>query len=784
MRRLALPLGLLILAIAWIIVDPRGDSSGDSNPASPRSPAAAETEFDLPKGESTAIPEEIEAAPKESRDLTTPPAPRVSGVVLDEARSPVPNATIECAPHSVERDPLVPRPWQFVAETDANGRFEGPVTDIWFSVRATATGFPRVVIDHLEADQFVEVVLRSPGFVTGTVVTRSGPAPSGTLVHFRRSGDGARLGRAELDEDGTYRSPPLPRIPVGITVVAPGHPVTGATVSLDHTPHATRDFMLQAGCVTRGVVRDATSGEPVAHADVRVESGEVSETRADADGRFVLRGLEPVGLLILSAEAPGYARVHQSIDPQGAAEFELVLELSRGVTIDGRVEWPDGTPAVGADVSCLVQSLERTHRWHAGRTDSKGEYSIPNVATRCRVEVFARHGRRVAHDKFAVELDDTEAPPLVLTESAVLEGVATRGGEPVADAAIVVVFEGALSNRSGRWTRTRADGTYRVVGMPPGEVRVTLHDSIGERPTRDATLFPGESTRLDFALDPIDPQRSGRLTGRVTTESGWPVSASVRAAERDRDGPGSRTVSAGSGYFNMNGLDPDAEYQLTVSSPFAVDGVWYKPAVVNDVRSGDHCSVVLLPAAIVSGQVRGAEGAVVPGAYVEVRTIEGRYFGSARADERGHFAVPVPDAGAILVGRYTQWDALYSKESRPIFADALSSEPRPVAADASGLTLSLPATSTIEGHARDDEGRPLAGVHVAVKLAGQESRTSTDGDGRFVLLVPRSDAEFQIVAALTARATHPLPVPAESTGSAIVTTAKVVDPPLLLTFEP
>lgn len=98
--------------------------------------------------------------------------------------------------------------------------------------------------------------------------------------------------------------------------------------------------------------------------------------------------------------------------------------------------------------------------------------------------------------------------------------------------------------------------------------------------------------------------------------------------------------------------------------------------------------------------------------------------------------------------------------------------------------LTLPGSATIEGHARDAEGRPLAGVHIAVKLTDQESRTSSDADGRFVLRVPRSDAQFPLVAALTARATHPLPTPVESTGTTIVTTAKANAPPITLTFQP
>lgn len=678
MRRLALPIGLLTLAVLWILLVPGADRSSDSGPTPPDSTARTESRLDLPPTGPTTAPEGVEAPSADFRDPATAPTPthRVAGVVLDEMGSPVPGATVEFTPHAYAQDALVPRHWRVVAESDASGRFDARVDHVWISLRVTAAEFPRAVVDGIEADDFIEIVLRSPGFVIGTVMTRAGPAPSGTFVHFRRTGDGARLGRVEVAENATYRSPPLPRIPVGVTVVAPGHPVTGTVASLEHAREATRDFMLPAGCVARGLVRDATSGEPVANADVRVEAQERSSTSTDAAGRFVLPGLDTAVLLIFSADAPGYARAHQSVDPQGADEVDLVIELSPGVTIDGRVEWRDGTPAVGAEVSFLAQGLERTHRWHAGRTDSRGEYSIPDVAPRCTVEVFARHGRQVARDDFLVELSDSEAPTLVLTEPALLEGVVTRESEPVADAAVVLALPDALTNRSGRWARTRADGTYRIVGLPPGPVRVTVHDPVGRRVTLDATLFLGVSTQLDFALDPIDPLRRGRLTGRVTTDAGLPVQASIRATELGQESPDPRTVTAGSGYFDLKGLNPDAEYRLTVSSVFAVDGVWLKPAVVDEVRSGDHCSVVLLPAATASGEIRDADGAIVPAAYVEVRTTEGHYFGSARADERGRFAVPVPDSGAVLIGRYTQWDALYSKESRPIFADVLSSEPR------------------------------------------------------------------------------------------------------------
>ncbi len=134
----------------------------------------------------------------------------------------------------------------------------------------------------------------------------------------------------------------------------------------------------QQGTV-RGRVVDASTGEPVFEASVRV-LGTVRVTFTDAEGRFLLAGV-PSGLQRLSVERLGYApqRIDVPVPGAGAATLEIALEL-RAVAVGELVVSPTKREQSSFDspMSISVQEVPEIRRRNPESLDESVAY-VPSV---------------------------------------------------------------------------------------------------------------------------------------------------------------------------------------------------------------------------------------------------------------------------------------------------------------------------------------------------------------------------------------------------------------------
>ena len=127
-----------------------------------------------------------------------------------------------------------------------------------------------------------------------------------------------------------------------------------------------------------GRVIDAHRGEPIPNAKVKVGTFDlhggyswVTETHTDEEGSYRFSGTSgQQDQVVILAEAPGY--VSHSMEgplPQrpGSCVRLHPLVLSPGVTVRGRVEFPDGNPASSGQVF-LVDSLKESRHGMGGKT--------------------------------------------------------------------------------------------------------------------------------------------------------------------------------------------------------------------------------------------------------------------------------------------------------------------------------------------------------------------------------------------------------------------------------
>jgi hypothetical protein len=136
-----------------------------------------------------------------------------------------------------------------------------------------------------------------------------------------------------------------------------------------------------------GVVRNATTGDPLARALVQIEGDANTGTLTDGEGRFEIPGV-PAGPQIIRVVKPGfrdrpYAAEETGLQAEGPAHSvllaaqmpELAFALSPDCAIRGHIELSTGDPADGIGLMLLKQVVRfgRTVWAQIGNTRSNGE---------------------------------------------------------------------------------------------------------------------------------------------------------------------------------------------------------------------------------------------------------------------------------------------------------------------------------------------------------------------------------------------------------------------------
>ncbi len=171
--------------------------------------------------------------------------------------------------------------------------------------------------------------------LTGTVTAEGAGTPiAGATVSIA---DGANAGRStSTGGDGTFSLTGLTAASFTVQVSASGYRQGSRAVTLDRDVNLAL-ALVAAGPTTwtvSGVVRDDSTGEPVAGASVSVQDGPNADKSGvtDSSGAYVLAGLLEGGFT-LRASASGYRAVFQgvSLTENRTVEFSLTPEPGLGV---------------------------------------------------------------------------------------------------------------------------------------------------------------------------------------------------------------------------------------------------------------------------------------------------------------------------------------------------------------------------------------------------------------------------------------------------------------------
>jgi len=478
------------------------------------------------------------------------------------------------------------------------------------------------------------------------------------------------------DADGRYRLDTLAdEATYFIEAVAAAHAPFGRLVTTKRV--RTLDFTLPGAGRVEGRVSDATTGAPVANAEVVLVTGLMgagaapASVVADALGRFVFEHALPGPVVLLDARAPGYARATVGYDAKAprfvkAGETLIVdLPLPLGGVVRGTVRGDDGRPIAFASVVAWIPRSPVDGEV-AALTDASGGYRLAGLRPESWWLTVTAPGWASPVEESETKVDVGDGQPevvrdFVLRAGGVVAGrVSLRDGTPVAGVRVTVLPRDA--GKLGGQVRELVAvsdrlGAYRVAGVPAGvDVLVEAVGPTGVKTRTDAfRVASGEDKAVDVVLRP-----GAKLAGRVVDAAGRPVAgARVRFGHvepedlgrldnsfRADDHLGPRTfVADAAGGFVCDDVPPGPTLVRVDADGFSP---WFRRDLVVPAE-GDLAGVTatLEGARSVSGRVLAADtGRPVPGAWV---------FAVARG------AKDAPDGGRVnpLVNLETGPDGAY-----------------------------------------------------------------------------------------------------------------------------
>ncbi|MFT3700677.1 MAG: sigma-70 family RNA polymerase sigma factor [Kofleriaceae bacterium] len=264
----------------------------------------------------------------------------------------------------------------------------------------------------------------------------------------------------------------------------------------------------------------------VSHAITREQ---LAETTSGPDGTFVLPNLPPAAVVVTAAAADKIASpmiIDLRSPTSRGKRIELRLEGCihvRGIVSDG-----SGTPIAHAHVAPDLGQIPFTE------TDELGRYDLCTHLGYERIRYAASGYHAIRIDLRIVQ--DFIRDVTLLPEAIVAGTVLDAAGMPAADAAVTIDPLG----KSGVvlapvFTRTNADGTFRLTGVAPGRSQI-FAEAVGQASRHVDIVVGAGETRENVVLH-LAP--APQLSGRVVDTHHQPlvgVSVGLRAANDEHDG--------------------------------------------------------------------------------------------------------------------------------------------------------------------------------------------------------------------------------------------------------
>ena len=264
------------------------------------------------------------------------------------------------------------------AVTDERGEFAIPLDPGRpFDLYAEADGFARTVHPDAYAGEHVIVRMQPAAAFAGRVQRPDGsPVAGARLRAWRADAAPGDAFRGRTDGEGRFRFEDLQPGSLRVEVTCQdeaGPPWADVLLTAGETLE--RTFTTRAGIDVQGRVTDLETGRPVADAEVGVGWTFRKTVRTDADGRYVLRGFPPTGVLSVAARARGYAEGRVRLPDAAGGRAAVDFALQPDVRVTGRVVDAAGAPLADAYLAAVSTGAG----WPSARADGQGRFSLAGL---------------------------------------------------------------------------------------------------------------------------------------------------------------------------------------------------------------------------------------------------------------------------------------------------------------------------------------------------------------------------------------------------------------------
>ncbi len=455
------------------------------------------------------VPGREAQAKDEVASLTLAPVGRVEGRLMAPDNRPIPKVTVRAASLAGGSVGYGVR-GSASTTCDEQGRF---------AITSIAAGTVDLALDFATAGDFplrgeaprglvvkagetarVEVPLRPTILVRGVIREKGTKRPiAGVKVAI--NGQGGADDYAVTDAQGKYagrvlrdrtqpfgwalRFPSPFYEPSDMAYPSQRMPRLGVDV-LDQTPQE-----LRRGVDVKGTVK-GEDGRPVAGAEVEAIWGgsqgqvQLTLTRTDRSGGFVLHGIDPIAELHLTAWDGRNASGEVAARVDAAAKEPIALTVGEGKTVPlgGRVVDPAGRPMAGASATLRRQVRAKNgrivvdepvlagdgpvvlHTDPEGRFRARGRYP-----SGCEYHAEAQAPGRLAARSTSIAVGRGQDRPITLVVRAIraVEGrVVDRQGQAIARAIVHQAGDGPMPTS----TATDGDGRFRLEGVIEGTAAI------------------------------------------------------------------------------------------------------------------------------------------------------------------------------------------------------------------------------------------------------------------------------------------------------------------------
>ncbi len=665
----------------------------------------------------------------------------VTGRVIDEAGEPVRGA-------SVLASGLGAKGWwrgdteDRTVLTDAAGRFAYPGLPharSWKLVASTATGASEPLTvdtsgERVAADP-VELTLRQGGMLQGFVLAAGEPVSDLVRVlAYQRTGGRYTIA---LRRDGSF----------AFAGLAPGdyevHVVDWNLDAVSDKRHVSvtwgtvidgLELAMERTSTIAGVLVDGED-EPVAGVSLQLDVSSPSHgrrlsTQTNIRGRFVFSNVPErdtaYPIMIRNVRQGGLVR-------PGQQDVRLILKRAEQRAFLGTVHLPDGTPAISGSVMLWELSPDN-QRSGVGVSILDGAFAT-SIEVRSSDSTFEADVREVFDAQGRLVNIQPTKRVAVQPESSIafhLEaGLELRGlvvdadGEPVADARVTILPQGAQLLHHNKTMKTREDGSFQFGGLPPGDVVVQV-DRIPSpwiAPPPVTVQAGADALRLTLI-------RGSTIKGRVWAPDGKPLAGAVLQWSGKTGGQASRSVSGADGWFVLQRIPP-GEAGMLSAWPTPAAGLPYLPASQSSVRAGAQGVELRLTAGVyIEGTIAGPAGEALASAQLMCRRTDAGQGPSTSASITGQTAFRL---GPLAPGRY--------HITTIVVGDYVAPGALEVTAPAKGVSIVVPKGKKIYGTLTGADG--LENFNIGYTRMTPDGPSTLGGNvtagGAFVVLLRQDD---------------------------------------------